>query len=284
MDFLYGNTHLLHNVDTILEREYDTFLCRTDNMLLAVLVEVDSLNGTARFPVLQHTFGTVAKRQDADTGASDRRLGGKNIHVTVRNAFGSNGAFHPRVEDTRTVDAQKYAETGLFRRVIDVRKGIDTRFRVVVHLTVHTVNHPRSTRCGCYFTGVEYIQRQCVVGLVAGTVCDRRSLFQTQLLCGSGVYTALLGECRSDVGYQRGIETVIFHQEVCYPVVLEIPEHAFGQSGDCSADCTAQFHGNIIARQHNLVYLFIDSRFILLYPGKFGRGEVTRRVEQMREA
>ena len=125
MNFLYGNAHLLHNVDTILEREYDTFLCRTDNMLLAVLVEVDSLNGTARFPVLQHTFGTVAERQDADTGASDRRLGGKNIHVTVRNAFGSNGAFHPRVEDTRTVDAQKYAEAGLFRRVIDVRKGID---------------------------------------------------------------------------------------------------------------------------------------------------------------
>ena len=90
---------------------------------MAVKVEADNLR--TRRTVAQHTFGTVAERQDADTGASDRRLGGKNIHVTVRNAFGSNGAFHPRVEDTRTVDAQKYTEAGLFRRVIDVRKGID---------------------------------------------------------------------------------------------------------------------------------------------------------------
>ena len=52
--------HLLHNVDTILEGIRYTF-CRTDNMLFAVLVEVDSLNGTARFPVLQHAFGTIAE-------------------------------------------------------------------------------------------------------------------------------------------------------------------------------------------------------------------------------
>ena len=105
-------------------------------------IEVYPPNAATYLLIIQHAFRTITKRQDADTGASDRRLGGKNIHVTVRNAFGSNGALHPRVEDTRTVDAQKYAEAGLFRRVIDVRKGIDTRFRVVVHLTVYTVNTP----------------------------------------------------------------------------------------------------------------------------------------------
>jgi len=126
MDFLYRNTHLLHNIDTIFKGEYDSFLCGTDNVLLAMLVKVDTLNGTTYLLVFQHTLCTVSKRQDTDTCTADGSLSRKNIHVVVRNTFGSNGAFHPRVENTRTVDAQENSQTGLFCGVIDVRKGVDT--------------------------------------------------------------------------------------------------------------------------------------------------------------
>ena len=95
MNFLHGNAHLLHDVDSILERENDAFLCRTDNVLLAMLVEVDAMNGTADFLVLQHTLRTVPEGQDADTGTADGGLRRQQIHIAVRDTFGSNGAFYP---------------------------------------------------------------------------------------------------------------------------------------------------------------------------------------------
>ena len=96
-----------------LKEKNDALLCCTDNMLFAVLVEVDAMNRATYFLVLQHTLRTVPKRQDADACTANRSLCSQLIHIIVRDAFGSNGALHPRIENARTVDAQQDAQTGL---------------------------------------------------------------------------------------------------------------------------------------------------------------------------
>ena len=95
MNFLHGNAHLFHDVDSIFEGENDAFLRCADDMLFAVLVEVDAMNGATCFLVLQHTLRTVPEGQDADAGTADGSLCGQQIHIVVGDAFGSNGAFYP---------------------------------------------------------------------------------------------------------------------------------------------------------------------------------------------
>jgi len=95
MNFLHGNAHLFHDVDSIFKGKNDAFLRCTDDMLFAVLVEVDAMNGAAYFLVLQHTLRTVSKGQDTDTGTADGSLRRQQIHIAVGDAFGSNGAFYP---------------------------------------------------------------------------------------------------------------------------------------------------------------------------------------------
>lgn len=69
-------------------------------MLFAVLVEVDAMNGTACFTCsATHTLRTVSKGQDADTGTADGAVGCQQIHIAVGDAFGSNGAFLPMIEN-----------------------------------------------------------------------------------------------------------------------------------------------------------------------------------------
>ena len=152
---------------------------------------------------------------------------------------------------------------------------------VVVHLTVHAVYHAGRSGGRSNFTRIEYIQGKGIVGLVAGTVSDRRTFFQTQLCGCSSIDTSLLGESRFDVGNQRGVESIIVHQKVGNPVVLEIPEHPFGQTGHRGTDGTAQLHGDIVARQHYLMNLFVNGRLILINPSQFGGREVARRIQQM---
>ena len=112
-------------------------------------------------------------------------------------------------------------------------------------------------------------------------ILTKRTFFQTQLCGCSSIDTSLLGESRFDVGNQRGVESIIVHQKVGNPVVLEIPEHPFGQTGHRGTDGTAQLHGDIVARQHYLMNLFVNGRLILLNPSQFGGREVAWRIQQM---
>ena len=95
MDFLHRNTHLLHYINTIFKGEHNSFLGSPNYVLFAMLIEVYALNGATYFLVFQHTFGAVTERQNTETCTSDRSLGGKNIHIAVRDTLGSNGPFHP---------------------------------------------------------------------------------------------------------------------------------------------------------------------------------------------
>ena len=67
MNLAYIHSHTLHDIDTIFEREHDTLLGRTNNMITCMQIKIDSIDGTSRFPVLQHTLCAVAKRQNTDT-------------------------------------------------------------------------------------------------------------------------------------------------------------------------------------------------------------------------
>ena len=82
----------------------------------------------------------------------------------------------------------------------------------------------------------------------------------------------MLGSIDANRGdYQNGWDTDQFpidnFEPVSYthlgnPVVLEIPEHPFGQTGHRGTDGTAQLHGDIVARQHYLMNLFVNGRLI----------------------
>ena len=58
MDHLHRNSHLLHDINAIFKREYNTFLSGTDNVVFAMCIEVQSTYAATDFLIVQHTFGT----------------------------------------------------------------------------------------------------------------------------------------------------------------------------------------------------------------------------------
>ena len=163
-------------------------------------------------------------------------------------------------------------------------KGIHARLRVVIHFTVHTIHHTRCAGGRSNFTRVEHVERQSIVRLVTTPISYRCTFLQAQVLGCPCIHTALFGESRLDVRYQRTVEAIIIHQEANYLVLLEIPEHTFRQTGNRCTDGTAQLHGDIVTRQHDFIDLCVDFRFVFLHPCQLAGGEVTRRVQQMRQA
>src|SRR5574344_761661 len=105
---LYRYAHLFHDVNSVFEREYDALLCGTHNMVLAVGVKVQTANRAVDLSVVEHSFGTVAKWQNADTCATYRRFGCKSVHFVIRNALWSYVAFNPRVQYASSVYAKQY--------------------------------------------------------------------------------------------------------------------------------------------------------------------------------
>ena len=95
MNLFDRNSHLFHDVDTVFKRKYNSFLCSTNNMMFAMCIEVYPPNAATYLLIIQHTFRTITKRQDADTCAPDRRLGSQHIHFIVRDTFGSYISFYP---------------------------------------------------------------------------------------------------------------------------------------------------------------------------------------------
>ena len=58
------------------------------------MVEVQSVYGCADRSVFENTFGTIAKRKDADPSRSNRNTGGKPVHLFIIQ-------WRPRAPDTR---------------------------------------------------------------------------------------------------------------------------------------------------------------------------------------
>ena len=86
------------------------------------------------------------------------------------------------------------------------------------------------------------------------------------------------------ISYQmHGLVCVDKNQQVLRPAIIWCDSRAvpFGQTGHRGTDGTAQLHGDIVARQHYLMNLFVNGRLILLNPSQFGGREVARRIQQM---
>ena len=160
-------------------------------------------------------------------------------------------------------------------------EGVDAALGVVVHVAQYAIHHSRCATCGSNLSWLQYVQRQGVVGLVAAAVCYRCAFCQTCLLRCCLAYRALNGEGRHDVGNDVLGESEVVEQHLCGLLLLEVPHHAFRQSADGGVYLAGELHGEVVARQHNLINLAEELGFVLLHPCQLGSGEVARRVEQM---
>ena len=70
-----------------------------------VLVEVQSVDSTACFPVFQHAFGTVSEWDYGYAFAADGYLGGQFVHLGIARSLWQDVLSDPGVEDARSVDA-----------------------------------------------------------------------------------------------------------------------------------------------------------------------------------
>ena len=134
-----------------------------------MLIEVQAIYRAANLSILKHTLCTIAKRNNGDALASNRHAFSKVVHVSIAD-IGRNVPMHPRIKNTSTIDAQQNSQSGLFSRMINVGKCVDTAFGVVVYITQHTVDHAAGARRSGYLTRVEHIQGKRIVGLVATTI------------------------------------------------------------------------------------------------------------------
>ena len=74
----------VYDYDTVQVWEKPTYENLSTKQVAAVMqVEVDTLNRTSGFLVLQHTFSSVTKRKDTDAGSTDRSLSGNLVHFCI---------------------------------------------------------------------------------------------------------------------------------------------------------------------------------------------------------
>ena len=145
-----------------------------------MLVEVHAMNAASRLAVLEHALCAVAEGDDAHALAADGHTVGKCVHVGIGDALRCDGAAHPCVEYAGAVDAEEHAQTVQVGSIVHVCEGIHAALHIVVDFAEHTVDHARGACCRGNLARVEHIERECVVGLVSGTVRDGCSLAQTQ--------------------------------------------------------------------------------------------------------
>ena len=239
------------------------------------------MEGAAGFLVLQHALGSVAEGDDADAFTAHRGCCRQFVDGCITDTLGSDHTAHPGIEDSRSVDTQQYPETGLIGSMVDVGEGVDTALGVVVHLTKHSINHSRCSGCRGNFSGIEHIEAQGIVGLVAGTVGDGGSHGQSGLFGSLCRHLTLCAEGGHDGGEHRAVEAEIVEQEVGGLVLLEVPEHALAESTHGGAGFATEAHGDIVAGQHHLVDLSEQFGLMFLHPCQLGGGEVAGRVEQV---
>ena len=98
------------------------------------------MNGASHLAVFQHAFRPVAERDDLQAFRADGNACGKVVHLTIGDAFRSNIAADPGIEDSRSVDAEQDAQTGEVVGVIDMRKGVHSAFLVVVDLSEDSID------------------------------------------------------------------------------------------------------------------------------------------------
>ncbi len=170
---------------------------------------------------------------------------------------------------------------GLCSGVVDVGEVVDTRLGVVAYIADYAVDHTRGACGRGYLTGVEYIERQSVVGLVAGAVCDGDTLGEAKFGGNLGGDSALDGECRHDFGQYVSGKSEVIHQEGSGSTLLEVPEHHLREAAHGGGHTACETHGDVVTREEDFPYAVELLGLVLLDPRELGGGEVAGRVEQM---
>ena len=168
--------------------------------------------------------------------------------------------------------------------MVDMSECVNSRLRVVIHIPQHTIDHTWCSSRGSNLTRIQHIQRQGIIGLVTATIGDRCACLQSQFLGSSLRNNTLLAECWNDISNKRTVKTIEVQQELSHVIVLEVPEHTFWQTAHRSIGCSWKAQCQIVTRQHHLIYFIIQVSLVLLNPCQFCCGEVTWRVQQVRQA
>ena len=168
--------------------------------------------------------------------------------------------------------------------MVHMREGVHAALRVIIDGAVDAVHDAGSSGCGSDFTRIEHVQGEGVVGLVAGAVGDRGAGGEAQDLRRFLRQVALLAEGGTDLRDEVRVEAELVQQAVGHLVLAEIPEDALGQAADGGAHRVGQAHGDVVAREHDLVDAFVHLRLVLLHPGEFRGGEVAGVVQQVVQA
>ena len=190
----------------------------------------------------------------------------------------------PCVQNASTIDTEQYAKTCLVCRMVHMSKSVYAAQLVIVDLAKHTINYARCTCRSSNLARIQHIQRQGVIRLVASTIGNWSTCLQPQFCCCLSTDLTLHAECRNDISNQVLVEAIIVHQEVCHLVVLKVPEHTLRKAANRRVSHSRETHGDIVAREHNLIYLIIYIRLVLLDPCQFSRSKIAWRVQQMTQA
>ena len=141
MDLANIHTHLLHDLHTVAETEYDTLLRSSHEMSLGVFVEVHAMDRASHLTVLENTLSTISERDDGHALATDGDISHHIVHLSIGDSLWSHVTTDPGIEDTCTIDAEQHAQTVEIGGVVHMCKGIHTALLVIVHLAQHTIYH-----------------------------------------------------------------------------------------------------------------------------------------------
>ena len=241
------------------------------------------MDRTIHLLVLQHALRTVAERYHANAFTAHGHGSRQIVHLGVTHV-GSDIAVYPSIEDARSVDAKQYAEAVLLGGVVGMGKSVHAALGVIVHFSQDTVYHARSACCAGNLARVEHVQAHRIVGLVTSPIGDGRAFLQAQLLSGGLAYRTLHREGGHDGRQHALAKTIVIEQELGGFLLLEVPHHSLRETADSSLRLAAQSHGDIVAWQHDLVYLVKHLRLVLLHPSQLGGGEISRGIQQMPQA
>lgn len=265
-----------HDVDAVAEGVGDALLRGAQDVRRGVAVEVqpdDSGSGTA---VAEHPFGSVAERYDQHSFGACRHACGQPVHLRVVERLLRDIAAYPRIHDARAVDAEQNAVTGIAGRVIDVDEGIHARLRVGLAFVRDAVYHAaRAARRGD-FARLHDVERKGVVGLVPGAVGDRGTCGDAQQPFGRFVRAGLRADRDAGFGDRLLRNAVPSGHEVGPPFLFEVPEYLLRKAADGGGHASRKAVGDVVAGEHEFVYLREYAGFVAPYPRQFRRSEVAR--------
>ena len=273
---LHLHTHLLHHLYAILESKGYALLCRTQHVAAMVQVEVQSVQAAPWSVVLEHALSPIAKGQYGKPVGTDGHRGGYIVHLIIGYCRRQDVASQPRVQYARAIDAEEHAETSMLHGVVDVCKGVHTRLGVVSHITQYAIHHARGPCRRSNLSRLKHAQRQRIVGLVTRTVGHGYSCRKPQFIGCGRRHLPLYAEGGAQRRNHRGVKAIVIHHVGRQAVLHKIPADTLRQSRHRGTRLARESHGNVVARQHHLIYLRIQLRLMLLYPCQLRRGEVAR--------